>query len=287
MTTSPSSSINKIAVSSRVFCILGDNRVLHSKAPLMYSKVMEHAGIDGVCVPFEVMQGKIGEALNSLRVLNISGANITIPYKEAVIPYLEQISEGANIVGAINTVIIKNNKLKGYNSNAIGFMHTIEEAGFDPHDKSAIVFGSGGVAMAAVFMLNWLRIKRIYISSANLVKSEEIAKRIAGEVLPIEDLLKRPLPVNIMINASPVSGVEEQPEYAEIISKLDIPECSLIVDFNYGRKRNFYQEKAESDNIKFVNGLTNLSHQARSTLSLWTGVDVPASTFREVLDNIL
>lgn len=277
---------NKEGVAHRIFCIFGDKRVLHSKAPVMYSKVMEQEGIDGICVPFEIAQGKIGEALHSLGVLNISGANITIPYKEAVIPHMEEVSEGANIVGAINTVIAKNGKLKGYNTNAIGFMHTLEEANFDPHGKSAIVFGSGGVAMAAVFMLNWLRISHVYISSANLAKATKITKKITGEILPIEDLLKKPLPVDILINASPISGVEEQPEYAKIISNLDIPKCKVIVDFNYGRKRNFYQEKATSNNIQFIDGITNLSHQARSTLQLWTRVDVPALKFREVLKQL-
>ena len=113
-------------------------------------------------MPFKVAPEQLGQALQSLRVLNIAGANITIPYKEAVIPYLDVLSEGANIIGAINTIVLNGDKLKGYNTNAIGFMDALSYAGYEVEDKSAMVFGTGGAARAVVFILNWLRTKTIY-----------------------------------------------------------------------------------------------------------------------------
>jgi len=118
-------------------------------------------------VPFKVDKGQIGPAMQSLRVLNIDGANVTVPYKETVIPHLDILSEGANIIGAVNTVVRNGETLKGYNTNAIGFMDTLEEIGFDVAGKTAVVFGTGGIAKAVVFILNWLRAESILVVGRN------------------------------------------------------------------------------------------------------------------------
>ena len=85
-----------------VYCIISDERAYRSKSPAIFSAVFKRAGINGAYVPFVVKPENLGQALQSLRVLNIAGANVTVPYKETVIPYLDVLSEGANIIGSIN-----------------------------------------------------------------------------------------------------------------------------------------------------------------------------------------
>ncbi len=148
----------------KVFCILSDERVQGSKSPAMFSRVLRRIGMQGVYVPFKVDPKHVGQALQSLKILNIAGANVTVPYKEKVIPYLDVLSEGANIIGAVNTIVCNGDTLKGYNTNAIGFMDALNEAGFEVAGKSAVVFGTGGAAKAVVFMLNWLRAGRRHSS---------------------------------------------------------------------------------------------------------------------------
>ena len=87
---------------TKVYCILSDQRVFQSRSPRMFSTVIGRVGMNGTYVPFMVDAGNIGKALESLRVLNIAGANITAPFKETVLPYLDVLSEGANIIGAVN-----------------------------------------------------------------------------------------------------------------------------------------------------------------------------------------
>ena len=103
-------------------------------------------GIKGAYVPFQVDPDDLGQALQSLRILNIAGANVTVPYKEVVVPHMDVLSEGANIIGAINTIVRNGNELKGYNTYAIGFMDALNDVGFDVEGKSALVFGTGGAA---------------------------------------------------------------------------------------------------------------------------------------------
>ncbi len=110
---------------TKIFCIFGDERVFRLKSPDIFSAVMKQVGVKGTYVPFMVEPERIGEAVRSLNVLNIAGANVTVPYKEAVIPHLDDLSEGATIIGSVNTIVRKSGKLKGYNTNAIGFMDSL------------------------------------------------------------------------------------------------------------------------------------------------------------------
>ena len=94
-------------------------------------------GIKGAYVPFRVAPGDVGQALQSLRILNIAGANVTVPYKETVVPHMDILSEGANIIGAINTIVRNGTELKGYNTNAIGFMDALLGADYEVEGRTA------------------------------------------------------------------------------------------------------------------------------------------------------
>ena len=270
----------------KVFCILSDERAALSRSPAMFSAIMARVGIKGAYVPFTVAPGQIGQALNSLRILNIAGANITVPYKEAVIPYMDVLSEGANIIGAVNTVVRNGETLKGYNTNAIGIMDALNDAGFEVEGKSALVFGTGGAAKAVAFILNWLRTGAILITGRSHEKAKQIVDRFGGEAIPLEDLPGRPMPVQILVNATSVSSPDESREMDELVKGLEIPECELVLDLNYDRRQNFWQDMAVRQGIRFMDGLSPLAYQARRTFALWTGVQVQPSEFLKVLEEI-
>ena len=270
----------------KVFCIIGDERAFSSKSPVIFSSVLKRVGIKGVYVPFKVYPDMIGSALHSLRVLNIDGANITVPYKELVIPHLDILSEGANIIGAINTIVCNNNKLKGYNTNAIGFMDTLEDIGFDVPGKTALVFGTGGAAKSVAFILNWLRADSITITGRNMEKAGVIASRFSGEARSLAEVTGRQVSADIVINATSVSSPDEAPELAELTSKMKISNCEHFIDLNYGRRKNFWKDTAEANNIQFMDGLPTLANQARRSFSLWTRIDVEAVEFLNALKDL-
>jgi len=274
----------KPEIGTKVFCILSDERAFQSKSPAMFSKVMERVGLKGVYVPFMVKPDRLGEAINSLKILNIAGANITVPYKEAALPFLDSLSESANIIGAINTIARDGDMLKGYNTNAIGFMDTLEAEGFDPTGKTALVFGSGGAARSVVFILNWLRADSVIIAARNPEKARKVAKDLGGTAMPLDTLLARPLSANIIVNATSVSAYHEATVFAEMILKMNVSDCELLLDLNYGRNQNFWEDFARSKNIRFMDGLTTLAYQAMQTFALWTKMKVEPGEFIKALD---
>lgn len=267
----------------KIFCIFSDERAFRSKSPVMYNAVFRKIGISAVYVPLKVYPDDLGGAMQSLKTLNFSGANVTIPYKSAVIPFMNVLSEGANIIGAVNTIIRSGDELKGYNTNAIGFMDTLEEKQFDVTGKKALVFGSGGGARAVVFILNWLRADAIAIAGRTASRVRHIVSHIGGEAVELDHLRENTDPADIIINTTPVSSPEDDPGFYEFIKSQSFTGCELIIDLNYNRPDNFWQEKARRLDIPFIDGLTPLAHSARRTLMLWTRIDVDPAEFMTAL----
>lgn len=274
-----------VEIQNKVFCIFGDERVFNAKSPLLFSSILKKIGLKGSYVPFMVAPHQIGEAVCSMRALNMAGANVTAPYKESVIAHLDVLSEGANIVGAVNTITRNGDILKGYNTNAVGFMNAMTETGFEAAGKTALVFGTGGAARAVVFILNWLRTETTLIAGRSEKKIQRLIDKIGGEPRPLESLTKKTLKAHIIVNATPVSTVEDSAEMAELLNGLDVKGCQLMIDLNYGRRNNIWEKYARSKGIHFVDGLTTLAHQARRSFMLWTKIDVDASDFVTVLRN--
>ncbi len=264
---------------TKVFCIIGDQRVFRSKSPAMFGAVISRTGIKGTYVPFMIRMEALGKALDSLRVLNIAGANITAPFKEKVVPFMDVLSEGANIIGAVNTIVCKNGQLKGYNTNAIGIMDSLNEAGFDVAGKKALVIGTGGVARAVLFILNWLRAESVVVAGRNDANTRRLAEHFSCTPRSLTDLGEFPVTVDIIINATSISGKHECAVLSETIGKMKVHGCQLVFDLNYGHRDNLWQSLAIDNNIPFMNGLSTLAYQARRTFLLWTGQEIPHEEF--------
>lgn len=269
----------------KVFCLISDRRVFNSKSPEMFKSVMQRTGIDAAYVPFMVEPANIGKALDSLRVLNIAGASVTVPYQEAILPYLDELSEGARFIGAVNTIVCNGAFLKGYNTNAIGFMDALTEADFTVDGKKTLVFGTGGLAKAVVFILNWLRAESVLVAGRNLNKAQSLVDSLAGEAVQLKVLADMPARAELIVNCTSVSSPDESQEFAELVENLDCEGCRMLIDMNYGRIENFWQTKARRSGILFMDGLSALAFQARRTFALWTGVQVGQGVFLKALSN--
>ena len=271
-------------IQKKVYCIFGDERVFNSKSPEMFTTVFQRVGIRGVYVPFMSRPEQIAEAVTSIRALNIAGANITVPHKESVIPHVDILSEGAKIIGAVNTIAWDGDILKGYNTNAIGFMDTLEEIKWEVPGKRALVFGSGGAARAVVFILNWLRAEAVYIAARNEISAHQMADNLGGEAISFDDVRAAPVDVDLIINATSISAEDESPEFAALVSELQLDSCDLLLDLNYGREINIWEQKAAVNGVRYMDGLRTLAYQARRTFALWTGVQVEPNEFLTALD---
>lgn len=271
----------------KVFCILSDARAFRSKSPVMHTSVLRKVGIDGVYVPFMVEPERVGDAVRGLRALNIAGANVTVPYKETVIPFLDKLSEEAEAIGAVNTIVPGPEGLTGYNTDAGGFMEALESVGFSSEGKTALVFGTGGAAKGVAHVLAGAGKAKVLLAGRGEERTKDVAGRVGAEARPLDSLFQAPVRVDLVVNATPVSNFRESPELAARLDRLEVPGCELVVDLNYGRLENFWWDLAAKVGARFMDGLPMLVHQARLSFALWTGSRVDASLFMQALEESL
>jgi shikimate dehydrogenase len=270
---------------TKVFCIISDHRVFNSKTPQIFSRVIGRAGMNGAYVPFMVDSGNLGRAMEGLRVLNnIAGANITAPFKEKVLPYLDIISESANIIGAVNTIVCKGGQLKGYNTDAAGIMDALHAKKYEVAGKRALVIGTGASARAVVFVLNWLRADAVIVAGRDHQKTSCLAEHFSCEPRSLNDLMDKPLNVDVIVNAASAAGSDDLADLTAVAEGTLGTRCRLVFDLNYGRRENIWQSLARRCNIPFMDGLSCLAFQARRTFLLWTGQELPQEEFLRAID---
>ncbi|NIA19179.1 MAG: hypothetical protein GWP07_01935 [Xanthomonadaceae bacterium] len=279
--------VNKNA--AKVFGFLSDARALTSKAPALYRVLMELAGLSGTYTAFMVDSGDLEAAVQGLGALNITGANIGVPYQEQIIPHIFALSEGAKIVGAVNTIVRHGLYYKGYNTNALGLMDALGADGFKTAAcKSALVVGTGGAARAAVFVFNWLGIPSMVVTGRQLKNAKKIVTHIGGgQPNLLTSLADQPITANIVVNATTVSHVDEAPDLATLIHRINLCDCQMVVDFNYDKQPNIWHELADRQGVKFMDGLPILGHQAKHMLALfWPGLKISAATVATAIKKI-
>ncbi|MEW6111276.1 MAG: shikimate dehydrogenase [Thermodesulfobacteriota bacterium] len=269
----------------KVYCVLSDERAFRSKSPAMHNAVLKRHGVVGVYVPFMVLPDLVDYAIRDIRALNIAGANVTVPYKEAVVPYLDSLSEEASAIGAVNTIVPDESRLAGYNTDAKGFMDVLGSVGFDSAGKTALIMGTGGAAKAVTFGLRAHGGARVLIAGRSLDKARQTAEALGAESVPFPALTADRIDAELVVNTTSVSSASESMDMAEFAARLNVARCELVVDINYGRDENFWQELAQRHSAAFVHGLPMLAYQAQRSFALWTGLEVDAREFLEALED--
>ena len=155
------------------------NPVGHSLSPLMHNAALQHLGINAIYLPFTVPGERIGDAVRAIPALNLRGVNVTIPFKEAVIPFLDELSPGARACRAVNVIANQQGKLVGYNTDGQGFIAALQEAKAAV-PENVLILGAGGAARALVFALAEEGAKTFYLLDREEYRARELARALAG-----------------------------------------------------------------------------------------------------------
>ena len=143
----------------------------------MLNRAFQEAGINAVYAAFHVRPEELGDAVRGIRALGYRGINVTIPHKVEVMQYLDEIDEGARIVGAVNTIVNESGKLIGYNTDGIGYVRSLkEETGIELKGKSVLLLGAGGAARGVAYALAKEGASRIYIANRTKERALELAR---------------------------------------------------------------------------------------------------------------
>lgn len=262
--------------------------ISHTLSPAMHNAVIKALGLDMAYLPFEVKPSNLKEAINGIKSLGIIGVNITIPHKESVIRFLDDISEEARLVGAVNTIVNKDRKLVGYNTDGSGYMASLkEELGFNPKSKRIIIIGAGGAARGILSALATQKTKSITVANRTLSRAVSLIKAFKGkfrdtrfEAIDLDNnMLKMSFnSVDLLINTTSVGMKQSK---ALKIPLETLPKIAIVSDIIYNPLETLLLKKAKKLGLTTHGGLGMLVHQGARSFKLWTGMDAPMNVMRK------
>ncbi|MBI4654359.1 MAG: shikimate dehydrogenase [Nitrospirae bacterium] len=253
--------------------------VEHTLSPAIHNAAFEALGLDMCYLPFKVSPEDLLQAVNAVRALNILGVNITVPHKEKVIPLLDEVDEEARFIGAVNTVVNKNGRLKGYNTDGRGFINSLSENNISAEGKEILILGAGGASRAISYYLSEAA-KKLFLYDLDTLKTEKLVndlKKIRNNVFAINDI-REVKNFDIVINATPLGLKPDDPMPLStdlITSKMIV--CDLIY------KQTKFLKHAEAKGAKTLDGSGMLLWQGVLAFELWTGLKPPVDTMRKAL----
>jgi shikimate dehydrogenase len=254
--------------------------VEHTLSPAMHNAAFEALGLDYCYVAFPVHPDSLQEAIKAVMALRLAGVNVTVPHKERVIPFLDDIDKEASAIGAVNTIVNSNGNLKGYNTDGRGFTQFLIECGISAEGKDVLVVGAGGASRAISYYLG-KEAKKLFLYDIEHEKAERLAadlkKILDKEISTIGDIAKTER-FNILINATPLGLREEDPlPFDTSHLRSDQIICDLIY------KKTRLLEEASGKGCIALDGLGMLLWQGVFAFELWTGMFPPVDIMREAL----
>ena len=267
-------------------CGIIGNPIEHTMSPVMHNAAFKNKGEDYVYLAFRVKKEELGKAIEGMRALNMRGLNITIPHKVAVIQFLDELDPLADKIGAINTIVNNNGVLKGYNTDATGFLQALLERGIEPKEKRVVILGAGGASRAISFILaergsslvllnrTWDKAKVCVDRISEIFQSEATALKLNRE-----NLTTALSEADILVNATSV-GMSPNINETPVTSNLLKP--SLIVfDIVYNPIKTRLQREAEVAGATVISGLDMLVWQGALAFEKWTGRKAPVNLMKE------
>jgi shikimate dehydrogenase len=245
------------------------NPVEHSLSPIMQNHAFKLLSL-----PYNYKALKVENLEKEIEELRESaGFNVTIPHKQNIMKYLDWIDDGASKIGAVNTVVNENEKLKGYNTDADGFMEALMEEGVDVKSKRVLVLGAGGAGRAVVYSLVKSGAK-VKVWNRSKEKAEALANEFGCECGDREE-------TEIIVNTTSVGmhpNVNETP-----IDKNLILSDTIVIDIVYNPMKTRLLREAQERGARTMDGVKMLVNQGALSFKLWTGKEAPKEEMERVV----
>ena len=265
------------------------NPIKHSISPFIHNRAFEATNTNGVYLAWEVEATDLAETVANIRRYQMFGINLSMPYKEQVIPYLDQLSEEARLIGAVNTVVNREGTLIGYNPDGQGFFKSLPS--FKISGKRMVLLGAGGAAKAilAQAILDGVSQVSVFVRSGSIEKTRPYLEKLQNEtgfkvdlftLEDVQELQDNITQADLLVNATSVGmdGVS-----LPIPTSVLLPEKLLVADVIYQPFETPFLKWARNQGNQAINGLGMLLYQAAEAFQLWTGKEMPTDQIWELL----
>ena len=270
--------------------------IKHSYSPFIQNYALELMNLDYIYLPFDVPAENLKSAVNGVLALGLKGLNVTLPHKEKIIKYLDELSEEASIIGAVNTIVNDHGKLMGYNTDAYGIFETLLPYKDKITGTKVSVIGAGGSARAVIYtLLRHFKPEGINIINRTQQRADTLMNDFSQkmrydsfhtfELFPpdnVETLSKS----RLIINATTIGMF---PEVDDTITDLEesFNEEQIVFDLIYNPTKTKFLQTAEMQGAKVVGGLKMLISQAAKSFELWTGIEMSMDKITKKLEGYI
>lgn len=283
----------EINSNTKIIGVIG-HPIKHTLSPMMHNYAFNKLNLDYVYLPFDISSTGLKDSLKGMVALGIRGFNVTIPHKERIMEYMDELSDSAKIVGAVNTIVNENGKLIGYNTDVNGIIKTLEEFKNDINGKTVSVLGAGGAARSVIYtLINHFSVKKINIINRTIEKAESLKDYFSSKMLfekiktyelippDVTEILAKS---KLIINASSIGMSPEDDD-----SPTTIPESfskkQIVFDIVYNPRNTKFLALAKKQGALTINGLKMFVEQGAKSFELWTGEMMPTDQISELLSN--
>jgi shikimate dehydrogenase len=279
----------QISGKTQVYGIIG-HPVEHSLSPVMQSAAFEAHGIDAIYVPFPVKPEDLKSAVTGLDALGVKGVNVTIPHKQEVLELVTDLDPAAGEIGAVNTLKFENGRIYGWNTDAPGFLKSLEiDLGFDPKGKKVLLLGAGGAARGVCHALMNAGISALTISNIFPDETDRLAESAADwSDIEIRKTDFEPVTLSGIVGEADLivhaTSLGLKPNEAPNLPWDKIKKETKIYDIVYNWEGTLLVRQAEEHGCKAAGGLGMLAYQGAISFSHWTGLEPPFEIMRKAID---
>lgn len=275
---------------TEICAIIGDP-VQHSLSPVMHNAAFKKLGLNLVYVAFTVTSTDLKDAVLGAKSLGLKGLNVTMPHKNAIIHYLDEVDLSAKSIGAVNTILNNHGKLIGYNTDGSGAIIALQENGVNLNEKKLVLLGAGGAAKAIAYQAA-KDVEELVILNRTSERAKKLVKLLKGLGAKVKagtlspNVLNEELPTSdILINATSV-GMHPNLESTLIPSGLLHSDLS-VMDIIYNPLETTLLKYAKSAGAKVISGLEMLLYQGAVAFEIWTDCSAPLDVMRRAVLNEL
>jgi len=276
-----------IGARTNILCVIG-HPIEHSMSPVMHNAALNDLSLDYIYLAFDIPPNDLEKAILGFKKSNMKGINVTIPHKEAIIHYLDELDPLSKQIGAVNTIKNEGGVLLGRNTDALGAKQALLDGGFKIEGKKALILGAGGAARAISFALSE-KMGEIFISNRTEEKAIKLAKELqdktkikaTGKDMSEKTLRSLAYSVDILINTTPI-GMYPKIDISPISKDL-LNENLFIFDIIYNPLQTRLLKDAKKIGSKTLNGLDMFVNQGAIAFEWWTGKKPNVKLMKEII----
>lgn len=274
-----------ISGKTRVCGVIGDP-IAHTLSPTIHNAAFNHLKLDFIFLAFRVKAAELENALRGVRGLGIHGLNVTMPHKTTVINYLDEVDSTVKFLGSANTILNKNGKLSGFNTDGDGALKALRENGIELSEKKVLLLGAGGAAKAIAFALAE-EVGELAILNRAAEKAAVLAdalnrmfgKKVVGGALSPSALQKNLQDADILVNATSV-GMHPNVNQSLVVPQW-LKSDLAVMDIVYNPVETKLAKDAKAAGAKVISGVEMLIYQGAASFEIWTGCPAPIEVMRQ------